>query len=230
MKVVKAHVMEVDDSAFDNNFTGGLWFDTDIENLCIAGDSFNENATNGLYFEATQGPALISRSIFYKNHSHGLQSANSARITVRQSALYDNGGDALFIGGSASVREVSNWQRPSVAYHLLTQDWVLDGVNFAAGPDTAPGSALLGTSLSTLSSFTSTLLSDYNDWFAPNSSALFNVPGQGDHTLGGWRSLTGQDAHSSQAAVNSETLPPSPICIGLECAGNTPAAEKPARP
>ena len=230
MKVVKAHVMEVDDSAFDNNFTGGLWFDTDIENLCIAGDSFNENATNGLYFEATQGPALISRSVFYKNHGHGLQSANSARITVRQSALYDNGGDALFIGGSASVRDVSNWQRPSVAYHLLTQDWVLDGVNFATGPDTAPGSALLGTSLSTLGSFTSTLLSDYNDWFAPNSSALFNVPGQGDHTLGGWRSLTGQDAHSSQAAVNSETLPPSPICIGLDCAGNTPAAEKPARP
>jgi hypothetical protein len=230
MKVVKAHSMEVDDVAFDNNFTGGLWFDTDNENLCIARDSFNENATNGLYFEATQGLVLISRSIFYKNHGHGLQSANSARITVRQSTLYDNGGDALFIGGSASVRDVSNWQHPSDAYHLLTQDWVLDGVNFAAGPDTAPGSALIGTSLSTIDSFASTLLSDYNDWFAPNSSALFNVPGQGDHTLGGWHSLTGQDAHSTQAAVNSEALPPSPICIGLNCAGKPPATEKPARP
>ncbi|MGB6199704.1 MAG: right-handed parallel beta-helix repeat-containing protein [Candidatus Acidiferrales bacterium] len=230
MKVVKAHYMEVDNSSFNSNFTGGLWFDTDNENLCIVGDSFNENTTNGLYFEATQGPALIYRSVFHKNHGHGLQAANSARITVRQSTLYDNGGDALFIGGSATVRDVSNWQRPGVAYHLLTQDWVLDGVNLAAGPDTAPGSALIGTSLSTLNSFTTTLFSDYNDWFAPNSSALFNVPGQGNHTLGGWHNLAGQDAHSTQAAVNSEALPPSPICIGPDCAGNAPAAEKPARP
>jgi hypothetical protein len=230
MKVVKAHTIEVDNSSFSNNLTGGLWFDTDNENLCITGDSFNENATNGLYFEATQGPVLVYRDIFYKNHGHGLQTANSARITVRQSTVYDNGADALFIGGSTTPRDVSNWQQPSVQYHLLAQDWVLDGVNFATGPDTAAGSALVGTSLSTISSFTGTLLSDYNDWFAPNSSARFNVPGQGDRTLAGWHSLTGQDAHSTQAPVNSEALPPSPVCIGLDCAGKTSAAEKPARP
>jgi hypothetical protein len=230
MKVVKAHTMEVDNSSFSNNLTGGLWFDTDNENICLTGDSFDDNATNGLYFEATQGPVLVYRDIFYKNHGHGLQTANSTRITVRQSTVYDNGADALFIGGSTAPRDVSNWQRPGIEYQLLTQDWVLDGVNFAAGPDTALGSTLLGTSLSTINFFTSTLFSDYNNWFAPNGSALFNMPGHGDHTLGGWHSLTGQDAHSTQAPVNSEALPPSPACIGLDCGGKTPSAETPAQP
>jgi hypothetical protein len=230
MKVVKAHSMEVDNSSFSNNLTGGLWFDTDNENLCITGDSFSENSTNGLYFEATQGPVLVYRDILYKNHGHGLQTANSARITVRQSTVYDNRADALFIGGSTSPRDVSNWQRPDVAYHLLTRDWVLEGVNFAAGPDTASGSGLIGTSLSTIAPFTVTLLSDYNNWYAPNNSASFNLPGQEDHTLGGWHILTGQDAHSTQAAVTSDAVPSSLICIGLDCAGQMPAAEKPARP
>ncbi len=81
MKVVRAHFVQVDKSFFSNNFTGGLWFDTDSENLCITGDTFSENLTNGLYFEAIQGPALVYQSVFYKNHGQGLQTANSSRIT-----------------------------------------------------------------------------------------------------------------------------------------------------
>jgi len=96
--------------------------------------------------------------------------------------------------------------------------------------DTASGSGLIGTSLSTIAPFTVTLLSDYNNWYAPNNSASFNLPGQEDHTLGGWHILTGQDAHSTQAAVTSDAVPSSLICIGLDCAGQMPAAEKPARP
>jgi len=227
MKVVKAHFVEVDNSSFSNNFTGGLWFDTDNENLCITGDSFNQNSTNGLYFEATQGPALIYRSVFYKNQGHGLQTANSAGITARQSTLYDNGADAFFIGGTATVRAVSNWQQPGVEYHLLTQNWVFDGVNFGAGPDTASTANLIGTSLSTVSPFASTLLSNHNNWYAPNNSAPFDVPDHGHFNLSGWQSYTHQDMNSTQAAVTSNALPPVSACIGLDCGGKVSVGETP---
>ncbi|MGB6431744.1 MAG: right-handed parallel beta-helix repeat-containing protein [Candidatus Acidiferrales bacterium] len=230
MKVVKAHLMEVDNSSFGHNLAGGLWFDTDNAKLCMTGDSFNENATNGLFFEATQGPAFVYRSVFYKNMGHGLQAANSTGITVRQSTVFDNGGDALFVGGSPTARETSNWQTPGLEYHLVTQNWVLDGVNIAAGPDTASGSSLIGTSLSTISPFTTTLLSNHNDWYAPNNSALFNVPGLADRSLGGWRSHTGQDVNSTEAPVTSEALPHAAKCIGLDCGRRSGSARKSARP
>ena len=219
MKVVRAHFVQVDKSSFSNNFTGGLWFDTDSENLCITGDTFNENLTNGLYFEAIQGPALVYQSVFYKNHGQGLQVANSTRITVRQSTAFDNGANAFFIGGSATPRDVANWQNPGVNYKLLTQDWVLDGVNFAFGPDTAAGSNLIGTSLDSIAPFTSTLLSNYNDWYAANNPDPFDVPGRGKISLSDWRNLTGQDAKSTQTAVRAAALPPVPICIGGDCGG-----------
>ena len=219
MKVVRAHFTEVDKSSFSNNFTGGLWFDTDSENLCVTGDTFNENLTNGLYFEAIQGPALVYQSVFFRNHGQGLQTANSSRITVRQSTAYDNGANALFIGGSATPRDVANWQNPGVNYKLLAQDWVLDGVNFASGPDTVAGSNLIGTSLDSIAPFTSTLLSNYNNWYVPNNSAFFNVPGHGKISLSDWQNLTGQDAKSSQTPVSSAALPPAPVCIGGDCGG-----------
>lgn len=210
MKVVRAHFVQVDKSSFSNNFTGGLWFDTDSENICVTSDTFNENLTNGLYFEAIQGPALVYQSIFYKNHGQGLQVANSSRITVMQSTAFDNGANALFIGGSTTPRDVANWQNPGVSYKLLTQDWMLDGVNFASGPDTVAGSNLIGTSLDSIALFTSTLLSNYNDWYAPNNPTPFDVPGHGKINLSGWRKLTGQDAKSSETAVISAALPPAP--------------------
>jgi hypothetical protein len=219
MKAVKAHFMEVDNSSFNNNFTGGLWFDTDNENICITGDSFNQNTTNGLYFEATQGPALVYQSVSYKNLGQGLQTANSSGITVRQSTVYDNGANALFIGGSTTVRDVYDWQVSGVEYQLLAQNWVLDGVNFATGPDTASGSNLIGTSLSTITPFTSTLLSNYNDWYAPNNATPFDVPGHGNYNLSGWQGYTGQDANSTQTAVTSDALPSATTCIGVDCGG-----------
>jgi hypothetical protein len=207
MKLVRAHFVQVDKSSFNNNFAGGLWFDTDSENLCLTGDKFNENLTNGLYFEAIQGPALVYQSVFYKNHGQGLQTANSSRITIRQSTAYDNGANAFFIGGSATQREVANWQNPSANYKLLTQDWVLDGINFALGPNTAADSNLIGTSLNSISPFTSTLLSNYNNWYAESRPTPFDVPEHGKINLSDWRKLTGQDANSSQTAVNSAALP-----------------------
>jgi hypothetical protein len=230
MKVVRAHFVEVDDSSFDNNFTGGLWFDTDSENLCITGSSFNQNNTNGLYFEAIQGPVLVNQSVFYKNHGHGLQVANSTRITIRQSTSFDNGANAFFIGGSATPRDVANWQLPGTNYKLLTQDWVFDGVIFASGPDTTAGSNLIGTSLTTVTPFISTLLSNYNNWYAPNNPAPFSVPEHGKLNVSGWQVLTRQDANSSQFAVTSPALPPAPVCIGLDCRnGNGSAPQNTGR-
>jgi hypothetical protein len=230
MKVVKAHFMQVENSSFSNNLTGGLWFDTDNQNLCITGDSFSQNSTNGLYFEATQGPALVYRSVFYKNSGHGLQAANSTAITVRQSTVFDNGADAFFIGGSATVRIVNNWQQSGIEYHLLTQDWVLDGVDLAAGPDTAASSNLIGTSLSSIGPFADTLLSNYNNWYAPKNPAPFDMPDHGNFNFSAWQNYTGQDKNSTQATVTSDALPPAATCIGLDCVGPSVSVREPTRP
>jgi hypothetical protein len=225
MKVVRAHFMQVNKSSFSNNFTGGLWFDTDNADICITGDSFNQNATNGLYFEATQGPALVYGSVFYKNHGQGIQTANSTRITLRQNTVYDNGANAFFIGGSTTARDVSDWQNAGAKYRLLAQDWVFNGNIFAMGPDTAAGSNLIGTSLTDISSFTGTVLSDYNNWYAPGNSTPFDLAGHGKYNFEGWRNFTHQDPGSSQVVVTSIALPPTTVCVGLDCGGNAHGAK-----
>lgn len=225
MKTVKAHLMQVDKSSFSNNFTGGLWFDTDNTNICITRDSFNQNSTNGLYFEATQGPALVYQSIFYKNQGQGIQTANSTRITLRQNTVFDNGINALFIGGSTTARDVGDWQNSRVKYSLLTQDWVLSGNIFATGPDTASGSNLIGTSLSDVGPFTGTVISNYNNWSATGNSKPFDLAGRGKYNFEGWQNFTHQDTSSSQSVVSSVALPPTTVCVGLDCGGSAHGAK-----
>lgn len=238
-KFLRGHGIEVDNSTFAYNLTGGLWFDYDNENICVQTSSFHDNLTNGLFFEATQGPALIYQDQIFQNMANGLQTANSENITVRQSTVYDNGAAGLFIGGQTAGRSVTDWETGG-NYSLIAENWVYDGVNFATGPHSATGAYLLNTSLGTIAPFTSTLWTNYNDYYAPSNSTPFYI-GSGAKSYSQWLALisgngynSGQDIGSNQNSVTSNALPSAPPCIGWDCPGgprilvisNTGADEK----
>jgi Right handed beta helix region len=237
-KFLRGHGVEVDNSTFANNLTGGLWFDFDNENICVQTSQFHDNLTNGLFIEATQGPVLLYQDQVYQNGANGLQTANSENVTVRQSTVYDNGAAGLFIGGQTAGRSVSDWETGG-NYSLIAENWIYDGVNFATGPHSATGAYLLNTSLGTIAPFTSTLWTDYNDYYAPSNSTPF-YPSSAK-TYAQWLTLIsgngfspGQDVNSNQNSITSNALPAAPTCIGWDCPGgprvlvidNTGADEK----
>src|SRR5665213_402395 len=229
-KFLNGHGVEVDYSTFTDNLAGGLWFDFDNVNICIQNSVFARNLTNGMFIEASPGPVLIYRDRIFDNRGNGLQTANSINGTVRQSTIYGNGGAAFYIGGQATPRPVRDWETDT-KFSLLAEDWIFDGVNFATDFRSGSTAYLLGTSLDTILPFTSTIWSDYNDWYASADRTPFHIAAS-QKTFLQWKSMIGkngftpgQESDSIQTAVTSDALPAIRPCFGRDCPGS-PKYEK----
>ncbi len=231
MKTLYIHGATITSSTFSDNQTGGLWFDTDNQDILVSNTTFSENLANGADTEDNEGPLVFQNDFFCQNQSNGidtpalegaggLYSRNTSYLTVESNTFDRNVIAGLLFGGSNTGRTATNYQT-GVVYNLPVTSNVTMKNNLvvAVGTDAdvdipSPYNPIDPWRLST-----STLTSDDNTWYSagnepfiiPDGPVLNTAPTTITDTLPQWQSYTGQDTDSTsnQPSVNCSTaLPP----------------------
>ena len=115
-------------------------------------------------------------------------------LTVNNNVFYNNGATnkyqaQFYLAGSAGGINITNCQTGQV-YNLITTGTVLSGNTFI---DELPGQYVFGTYLSGTdwTDFTSTLKSNNNTWYDPNTASAFRIVNGKNVDLAGWQTATG---------------------------------------
>ncbi len=197
MKILRIHGATIGNYVSNNNLTDGFWADTDNANITLTNVDIENNLTHGLIFENSQGPIAVSGATVAYNGKDGVTGNASTYVSLEHSTVYGNDAAQLSPCSTGAI-SVTDYQSGQV-YSLETSDWTM--LNDDVG-STASGGWLWGNcfdSSSLWSTFTSTLQSNDNDWYEPNSPEPFAIP-SGSVNLAGWQTATGQDAQSTTAA------------------------------
>ena len=205
------HFMLDHDGTFENltalyNQTLSLHFDTDNANASVSSVVAVGNV-NGLLLEKSEGPMTISGVNLcendiapYPTSAGGVVVRDSTAISFTGNNIYDNGANEITLSGVLGGISVTNWETGQV-YQLVTRD-----LSFNDNQVTGSSSERVfddGLSGSDWTTFTSTLSSAHNTWWAATTTA-FDVPDPRAGTkvaFAGWQGLTGQDLNSSWSAV-----------------------------
>ncbi len=180
------------------NATYGFWLDTDNRNITIENGLWCDNV-EGAFIEASQGPIVIARTIICRNKSIGLITSISGHVTLRDSVLYDNGGDAQFATNDVDSGTAIDWETGETI-SLRTEHWTFCG-NVLAG--TKRRQHLL--SLPSWDFFRDTLRLAQNVYWNPARTDVFwlrSIVIRGHSLAGrsldlqGWQRISGQDAGS----------------------------------
>jgi hypothetical protein len=75
-----------------HNYSNGLWFDHDNENISVYGLVSAGNLGRGLYLEKNPGPITIDDAKICNNGMSGISYARTDRATVRNSQVFNNAG------------------------------------------------------------------------------------------------------------------------------------------
>ncbi|MGH7839245.1 MAG: right-handed parallel beta-helix repeat-containing protein, partial [Candidatus Binataceae bacterium] len=197
-KLLRIHGGTLTNLTVTGNLTGGIWFDTDNENITVNNLVSENNLTNGFNCEATQGPISIKDSVIAYNGGNGLTTGSCQGLTVTNTTIYGN--------GKAQIQPSSNGPRTFNDYvtgasesvmntaWTLTHDQIGTQVSY-------PGGYLWGDAMasSDWAAFLSSLTSNFNDWYSPNNPDPYALP-TGITNFAGWQSYTSQDAASTQSA------------------------------
>ncbi|HET6207738.1 MAG TPA: right-handed parallel beta-helix repeat-containing protein [Terracidiphilus sp.] len=181
-----------------NNEAEGLWFDTDDQRITINQATLSGNVLAGLQIERNKGPITLQNS-YLCNNGVGLNLLTSRQTTVKNNTFYNNGGTnthqaQIFLGGNSGGISIVDWLT-GIFDNLVTTGTVLSG-NLIE--DNGDGQSVVGTYLnaSDWAQFTSTLTSDYNQWYDPQTGSAFKVAGGRYVTLPTWQSDYGTDQNS----------------------------------
>jgi hypothetical protein len=198
-----------------NNQAQGLWFDTDNQNITIDNATLVGSYDAALQLERNEGPITLENSHLCSS-GVGLNVLTTQGLTVKYSVFYNNGATnkyqaQFYLAGDAGGINITNWQTGQV-YNLVTTNSSMSGNSFI---DEMPGQFVFGTYLSGTdwSDFTSTLKSESNQWYDPNTVNAFHIVNGKNVSLSGWQSATGADYNS---AWTSPTTSPAAACTAPE--------------
>lgn len=187
-----------------DNYAHGMWFDTNNMNITIEDATIVNNLNSGLYLEASIGPFHLNRVLIANNYTAGIRFANVAHVDINQGVVYGNGEKQLFITGENSGRDVYDPQSGGMVRlqplgYLTLNDSVI--VSDETGDD------LVHATLSAepWAHFLNTLVTDNNRWFTLQTVGGFHYQ-QADWSYDHWRTLTGQDQHSTFTPVSYESV------------------------
>ncbi len=201
-------------AAFNQTF--GIHWDTDSHDTQV--DSFL-SAQNilGVLFEKNEGPLTVTNSYFCStsamiNGYAGFALRNSQNATLSKNVFYGNNMSEILVTGVEGGLEVSNWETGD-QYNLITQNINLTGniIEGYGSQSVFHDSYLGGTDWT---AFVSSLSSDNNTWWNPSAANTFVLPSPKFGSVvdfAEWQATTGQDAHSTWAAP--ETNPPAECAI-----------------
>ena len=207
----------VDSHRSFNNQAQGLWFDTDNQHININSSTMSGNVLAALQVERNEGPLTLQNS-YLCNSGSGLNLLTSWQTTVTNNTFYNNGGTnahqaQIFLGGRSGGIFIDDWLT-GIFYDLFSTGTVITGNRIE---DVQLGQHLIGTYLDSADwwLFTSSLMSDYNQWYDQQTPNAFKISGGIDLNLPGWQSDYGTDQ-------NSSWTPPTPS-PALACAAPSPS-------
>lgn len=193
-----------------DNQSAGIWLDSDMEQVTLAGVVSCRNRQDGIYLEALQGAISISGSRFESNGRYGINISSVHNLTVRDTWIVDNGAAGLWVGGNVPTRSIWN--------HLTDKDMALYPArnvtlmgNFVGGrSEAAP--ALYYQTGQFEETFKPTYRAENNRWWNADGSRPFRVGNNSPqrYDLAGWQSRSGQDRVGSVMGTPVITLTPSP--------------------
>jgi hypothetical protein len=204
------------------NDAHGLWFDTDCSNVNVQDASIYGNLENGIFIEASQGPFAVRTSRIYGNRNRGVRISKAAQVTLESNAFYDNGVAQIFLTGNYDTPwQVTDWETGA----LISIYWEKYTIRYNAIEGAKADQALFKMSplISSLRGrFLSSFISDYNVWYHPFSTRVFQLYGGSLIDFTTWKSQTGQDKNSvfqdpgfqDPQNGNFNTTPGSPL-IGM---------------
>ncbi|HVJ07468.1 MAG TPA: right-handed parallel beta-helix repeat-containing protein [Acidisarcina sp.] len=188
------------------NQAQGLWFDTDNRQITINNATLAENFAGNLQLEASEGPISLANSTLCSG-GLGVNVINTASLTATGNTFYNNGGTAkwqgqFFLAGKPGGRVITDWETGQT-YTLYTQNTTLSNNTFE---DAGAGQFVFATYLSGTdwTQFTSTLASNNNYWFDPNTAKRFSIVNGKQVDLPGWQLNTAEDMASIWSS-NSQT-------------------------
>jgi hypothetical protein len=85
-----------------HNYSHGLWFDFDNENVSVYGLVSAGNLGRGLFLEANPGPITVDNAKICNNGMSGISYARTDRATIRNSQVFNNAGWQHLHTGSAT--------------------------------------------------------------------------------------------------------------------------------
>jgi chitodextrinase len=206
LKGLHIHGATFASSTFGYNQTGGLWFDTDNDDILVESSLFTENLTDGIITEKIQGPVSIQNDLFCHNQLDGFNPRETDYASVT-SSTFDRNYNALLFSGSTSTIAVTNYENGE--NYNLTLDFSSTLANDVFVATGTQADLTTGSNAVWLIS-SSTLSSNNNTWYQASGTPFYLPPGS-YQTLSQWQSATGQDANSTttQPTVNcSIALPP----------------------
>ena len=198
-KLFQMRTTTVQNHASYNNQAQGLWFDTDNQKVTINNATLVGSYNAALQLERNEGPILLENSHLCSS-GVGVNVLTTEGLAVNNNVFYNNGATnkyqaQFYLAGSAGGINITDWQTGQV-YDLFTTGTVMSGNSFIDG---GTGQFVFGTYLSgsDWTDFTSTLNSNNNTWFDPNTATAFRIVNGKNVNLAGWQTATGADYSST---------------------------------
>jgi hypothetical protein len=219
-KILLMHTADFNGFKTYYNQTGGIWFDTDNQNITLENLASSNNLQYGMLLEASEGPITITDSQFCNNHDNEdpanstgtLGSGNAEYVTVSGSLFYNNAiphiGGEIKIGGTSAGRSFTNWETGE-PMTVQSQNWTLSN-NTVVGVGSTEElfySYLTGSVWNPL--FTSTFASNNNTWWNASNANVFTTSA-GTYDFAKWQSAMGRDADSTFSNPGVSCAPPTP--------------------
>lgn len=209
-------------NTYEANRARGLWLDTDVSNVVVAGDRSCSNSRDGLFVEAVQGPLTIEDSTFCGNGRGGVVVATSGNATLQRSVLSANAtGNLVFTG--ERIRTWTDHETGATVTMGDFENWTLTENQLASG-----GAAPLITSpVMTMSEWTERLEAGEisardNDFIHPDLSRAIQI-GAEHFPLADWDALTGD----AVAPTTTTTTEPSKGKSGKGATSDAEPSQKP---
>jgi len=193
-KFVQAHRLTLTSVRASSNLSRGLWLDSDNADVVLEDVRSCGNLRDGLFVEANQGPITIRNATFCQNEASGLLTSATMRLEITGSTFAGNGHSQVNLSGSFG-HSITDWETGE-HIDLANRDWSWEDNTFRS----AGGGPLIATTYpsSGWATLMSTSTFDYND-YASGTTKTFQVSGGSFQDFAGWKSNTGQDAHSTFA-------------------------------
>ncbi|MFE4467808.1 right-handed parallel beta-helix repeat-containing protein [Leifsonia sp. NPDC056824] len=221
VKITRSRTVTVENSAFVDNLSHGLWFDESVYDLTVVHDDSLRNAGNGIVLEIS-AKATIADDVVSRNTSDGLKLDDiGGGVQVWNNTLTDNTGRNLDI-----TQDARRGNNASDAGHDPRQAFPDPTMTWITGPDTIRDNIVsggTGNCLLCVEDYSHTYSAaqlgidpDDNLYRRPSTSAptWFAVWSRGAgnpavyNTLAAFTAATGRDAHSTlveNAPVESTT-------------------------
>lgn len=206
-----------------HNYSFGLWFDYDNEDVVIENSFLAHNALTGLFLEASQGPFTVRGNVICDNVRWGVMDGKSSHVTLAGNHIFGNGQTQLIHTGRAGARGVTAWDTGE-RLQVHSEDWTLRD-NVITGAGSSQQLVWVNSDAADWSILRATRTSADNVFHNPAAAAVFRLSGGTTTDFGGWRQSTGQDA-TSQFAAPTQPLP----CEPASMSATPPVADAPEAP